>query len=221
MQESRPPEYDQVSIVFVGSFNPKIYQPAWFEAQGLIRPEEAADSKIEVISNDICIFETSWFRLEVFKERWALSSRATPAIELLRDLVLATFETLRHSPVTKIGINAHGHYSMPNRETLDKFGHAVAPKDSFWRPVMEDPRLLTLTIVSKRTDGHEGAVRAKVEPSGRITDGLFVEVNDEYANDDSVSAEWAIKIVSEEWENHRSRVTSIRENIVTEAWGMR
>ncbi|MFJ7968524.1 hypothetical protein [Streptomyces sp. NPDC096324] len=221
MQETRPPEHDQMSIVFLGSFNPKIFQPAWFAAQGLIRQEEATEAQIEVISNEICVFETSWFRLEVFNERWAMISRATPAIEMLRDLVVATFEILSHSPVAKIGLNAYGHYSMPNRETLDKFGHTVAPKDEIWGPVLEDPRLLTLTVTGQRTDGFKGAVRAKVEPSSRVDDGLYVEVNDEYVNGNSDSADWAIKIVSEEWENHRDRVTSIRENVVTKAWGMR
>ncbi|MFF3376217.1 hypothetical protein ACFYXF_25090 [Streptomyces sp. NPDC002680] len=220
MQESRPPDHDQISIVLVGSFNPKIFQPAWFAAQGLIRQEEATEANIEIVNNDICIFESSWFRVEIFNERWALLSRATPAVETLRDLAVGTFSVLRHAPVKKVGLNAHGHYTMPSREALDNFGHAIAPKEDFWLPVMEDPRLLSLTVRGERTDGFTGGVRGKIEPSGRIQDGLFVEVNDEFTNSEADSAEWAIKTLSEQWENHRNRVASIRENIVSKAWGM-
>ena len=31
------PEIKAFSIVLLGDFNPKIFQPAWFSAQGLIR----------------------------------------------------------------------------------------------------------------------------------------------------------------------------------------
>ncbi|MER5522554.1 hypothetical protein [Streptomyces sp. NPDC002763] len=220
MQETRPPEHEQASIVLVGSFNPKIFQPAWFAAQGLIRQEEADEANVQVVNNDICVFETGWFGLEVINDRWMLISRATPAFESLRDLALGTFSVLRHDPVQKVGLNAYAHYAMPSREALDNFGHKIAPKDGVWRPVMDDPRLLSLTIQGARTDDHPGAVRTKIEPSAKIPDGLFIDVNDEYANSDSSSADWARDLLSEEWDNHRARVSSIREHIVSKAWGM-
>ncbi|MET9912935.1 hypothetical protein ABZZ74_40225 [Streptomyces sp. NPDC006476] len=221
MQESRPPDHEQISIVFVGSFNPKIFQPAWFAAQELIRPEEANEADVQVISNDVSIFETSWFRLEALNDRWMLLSRATPALETIRDLSESTFRILRHAPIQKVGLNAHAHFAMPSREALDAFGHALAPKEDYWRPVMRDPRLQSLTIVDERTDDHSGVVRAKVEPSARVPGGLFVDINDEYHDTDSLSADWAVELLNEEWDNHRDRVISIRENIVTKAWEMR
>lgn len=221
MQETRPPEHEQASIVLVGSFNPKIFQPAWFAAQGLIRQEEADEANIQVVNNDICVFETGWFRFEALNDRWMLISRATPALESLRDLALGTFSTLRHDPVQKVGLNAYAHYAMPNRAALDNFGHAIAPKDEVWRPVMDDPRLLSLTIQGTRPDDHSGAVRTKIEPSAKIPDGLFIDVNDEYVNEEADSPEWALDLLSEEWDNHRSRVNAIREQVVSKAWGMK
>lgn len=51
--ERPPPEILGVEIVLVGSFNPKIFHPAWFAAQKLISQEAADESNVEVVTNDI------------------------------------------------------------------------------------------------------------------------------------------------------------------------
>ena len=44
------------SIVLIGNFNPKIFQPAWFGSEGLIQKKEAEQSTIEIIHPDVVIF---------------------------------------------------------------------------------------------------------------------------------------------------------------------
>jgi hypothetical protein len=58
-------ELEGASIVVLGSFNPRIFQPLWLSANNLIRPEEADAAKIEIIHREISIFSTEWFNLQV------------------------------------------------------------------------------------------------------------------------------------------------------------
>src|SRR5688572_6290341 len=99
-------EYDQSSIVMLGSFNSRIFHPAWFVRHALLPPEAESESKIDLISNDLAMFQTDWCRVEVMNERFAVHSLATPAVESLRDLAQATFEILRHTPISKVGLNS-------------------------------------------------------------------------------------------------------------------
>ena len=50
------PEIEGVGIVLVGSFNPRIFQPAWFATENLIREEEEQAAKIELIHRQVAIF---------------------------------------------------------------------------------------------------------------------------------------------------------------------
>jgi hypothetical protein len=180
MPDLPPPEHDGTSIVFLGAFNPKIFQPAWFAAQNLLPTEEGSEANVQVVANDVCIFETDWFRLEVLSERWALQSRATPAVGALRDLALGTFRILRHTPITRMGLNTTGHFSLLNAEQYDRLGHRLAPKGEFWEPILKQPGMLGLTIHSQRPDNYEGHIRVKVEPSTRVEKGIFIETNEEF-----------------------------------------
>jgi hypothetical protein len=63
------PEYqletEGFSVVALGAFNPSIFQPLWFSAHNLIRPEEANAAKIEIIHRNATIFKTEWLSLQV------------------------------------------------------------------------------------------------------------------------------------------------------------
>lgn len=217
MSELPAPERDTTSIVLVGSFNPRIFQPAWFVAQGLLPPGEGADADVQVIANDICIFQTDWCRIEVLNNRFSLTSISTPVEEVLRDLVIGTFRILEHAPVTRMGINASAHFQLTNVEVWHQFGHLLAPKESIWEPILDRPGTLTLTVEGRRPDDHDGHVRVKVEPSTLIPNGIFIESNDEFRSLESISAKWVAEILESEWEPVRSRAMSIRYGLIAKA----
>ena len=50
------PEYGNVGIVLLGSFNPPIFRPEWFAKTGIISDEAAATAEIEVIHKQISAF---------------------------------------------------------------------------------------------------------------------------------------------------------------------
>ncbi|MGJ5832838.1 hypothetical protein [Streptomyces ossamyceticus] len=219
MRESRSPEHDSASIVFIGAFNPRIFQPAWFVSQGLLSADETSDSNVQIINNDFCVFETDWVRIEVVDTRWMITSIALPLFEPLRDLALGTFSALSSTPITKIGLNSHAHYASPSREALDAFGHELVPKERIWKHILEDPRTLNLHVEGMRPDKHDGRVRVKVQPSSKVQNGIFIDVNDEFVNTDSTTPNWALEVLRDEWDAHTARVIQCRERIVSSLWG--
>jgi len=198
------------SIVLLGSFNPRIFQPAWFVAQGLLAPEEGTASTIQLINNDFCAFETDWCRVEVLGERCTFYSLAAPIVEALRDLALGTFRILRHTPIVKVGLNTHAHFAMPDRDVWNRFGHLLAPKDDLWSPILQKPGTLSLTIQGVRPDDYEGHINVKVEPSSRIEPGIFVETNEEFRLPNADSAEWVSEMIEAEWVKYRQRAEEIQ-----------
>ena len=101
----KTPEIQGMSIVLVGSFNPKIFHPAWFAAQKLIREKEAEEANIEVVTPAVAKFSLDWMRLQVIQEQFVVETTQEPYYEILRDLVVGAFSFLNHTPVTMLGIN--------------------------------------------------------------------------------------------------------------------
>lgn len=211
-------EHDQSSIVMLGSFNPRIFQPSWFVRHELLPPEAESETDINLISNDLAVFQTDWCRLEVMNERFAVHSLAAPVVESLRDLIKGTFEVLRHTPISRAGLNTAAHFTLPNEEAWHKFGHAIAPKADFWDPVLQNPGTLTLTVQAQRPDDYGGHINVKVEPSSRVRYGLFVETNEEFhAPAGTDDATWISSLLSEAWDPAQKRARDIRTHILEQA----
>ncbi len=196
------PELEGTSLVLIGSFNPRIFQPSWFVRNGLL-PESAEEANVEIITNEVCAFDADWFRLDVLSDRLSVASTATPSPESLRDLLLGALTILRHTPVARLGLNTHSHHRLSSADAWHAFGHMIAPKTLLWDPILHEPGTRSLVIEGRRPDDNIGAVRVKVEPSQQFENSIFLETNDEYISAEAVSAEWAIHILNTEWENSR------------------
>ena len=72
------PQIRGLTIVLIGDFNPTIFQPAWFAAQGFITDEEARTAAIGIIHPDVTAFELSWLKLQVDRERFFSMCLAPP-----------------------------------------------------------------------------------------------------------------------------------------------
>jgi len=152
------PEIEGQSIVFLGSFNPKIFQPAWLANQQLIREEEAESATIEIIHQRIVVLSTDWFKLHVTSERFQLSTRHVHYYEPLRDLALGIFRILRHTPIEMMGLNRDLHFQMPSEKSWHKVGHRLAPKEP-WNEVLKNPGMRSLTNKGDRPDKFHGFMR--------------------------------------------------------------
>lgn len=172
-------KFKEHSIVLVGNFNPKIFQPAWFASQGLLAQREADEAKIEIIHSSIAVFNTEWMRMEVTEERFVVRTSQEPYDVVIRDLVLGTFDLLRYTPVTQMGINRAMHFQIESEEIWHNAGHLLTPKE-IWSGILNSPGMLSVHIVdSKREDGLKGNINIRVEPSKKVLPyGLFTSVND-------------------------------------------
>jgi hypothetical protein len=213
---AQEPDIQSISIVFLGDFNPKIFQPAWFAAQGLIRQKEADEAKIDVIHPEVVSFALEWLVLQVTRERFLASTTQQPYYKIVRDLVLGTFKLLQYTPLNKLGINTDMHFRMDSVENWHALGHRLAPKD-LWRDILKNPGMRLLNVEGQRPDEFRGYIRVQVEPSTRILPGVYFQVNDHYEIETirpGMGAEEMLTIFERVWDDSLIRSKNIVSNIL-------
>lgn len=205
-------------IVLLGDFNPKIFQPAWFAANGLIRAEEQETSKVEVIAHDVCIFQTDWLRIQVLPDRFHALPLCDGRDEEMRDLVVGTFRLLCHTPVHAMGLNTAATWQVANEETWHAIGHKLAPKDGVWDKTLTKAGMLTLTIQGTRDDGMDGFVRVQIAPAPGMSNGILTEVNDHFQvakpGAPAVGAASLLPVLDGQWSNCCRRADAIIERLL-------
>jgi hypothetical protein len=204
-------EIEGVSIVLLGSFNPTIFQPAWFAGEQLIARDLADAAEVGIVHRQMVSFTAGWFEIGVTEDRFSVTSLTAPSDDLLRDLVLGTFRLLRYTPIRAMGLNKDVHYRVESEEVWHAIGHKLAPPSN-WDPVLKQPGLRSLLIEGARDDDSKGYIHIKVEPSARVHPGLYVGVNDHYEITDPAPAEGAsriLKILGEQWSNAQSRFETL------------
>lgn len=195
-----------VSVVTVGKFNPSIAQPSWFASEGLITKAEADAAQIEVIHPEVSDFtvlssEGAALRVQVLRERLYIATEDARLFEMTRDLGVGILTLLRHTPVSKLGINYDCHVNMPSDDARNALGRRLAPPDP-WNDVLRSPALLSLSMKSARADNLEGHVAVKVEPSPRLPFGVLVAVNDHFdiTGPDGHGAEKVVDVLKTAWD---------------------
>ena len=203
-----------VSIVFIGSFNPAIFHPSWYVKEELWSETELENAQVDVITADICSFRTEQYALQALNNRFMISTTQVPLYEALRDLAIGTFRILRHTPLAKLGLNREVHFRLESAEVWHAIEHKLAPK-GHWQPVLKNPAMRALTIAGMRPDGLGGAVNVRVEPSNRVENGLFVEINDHFEVEDTLarSANAILSIAEEQWTESLRRSDEIVRHI--------
>jgi hypothetical protein len=93
------PEISAANIVLIGSFNPRIFRPEWFQSMDIIgnADDQSADDPPFVRIQDVV--------LKAFKE------------------------FLMHTPVYPLGINRTVHFSVGSFNVRDAIGRLLAPHE--------------------------------------------------------------------------------------------
>ena len=168
-----------MSIVVLGDFNPKIFQPYWFSTMGLIRKEEADEAKIKVVHNDATAFSSQWFNLQVLHEKFSLETTDSSKHKAIRDLVYSTFRILEHSPITAFGFNYNRFFEMDSEEAWHALGDYYVPKRT-WEKLLENPGMRSLTVEGKRKVCQANYVQIRLEPVKGTKHSVFLGVNEHY-----------------------------------------
>ena len=183
----------------------------WFALQGLIKEQEANEAENMITTPQFSRFELDWFRLEVLPERFAAHGNQEPSSSnLLRDLVLGTFQLLRHTPITSMGINREALFAMESLEARDALGHRLVPPEH-WEGLLEFPiGMRTLVMQVKRPDEFVGHIHVHIEPFPRFHQwGVRISINDHYeiSGDDHpvIGCDEAMKILEESMEASMER----------------
>ena len=192
-------EFQAHTIVAVGDLNPAIFQPAWFAQEGLITPKEAQAAKIDVISAQAALFQVDWLSLQVLPDRFVAVTENEAYYRHLLDLVASTFSKLIHTPIRALGINYCGHYQLESASQWTFVSDELAPKTR-WSALLETPSMRSLTMESPRTEGPEGYVLFKVEPSVRISNGVFIDINNHYdVSHEGAGCRAMLSVLSRHW----------------------
>lgn len=204
-----------VNIVLVGDFNPVIFQPAWFELQGLIAPSESKEADIEILVKDVVAFNLNWLALQVTKDRFIAATNNEAFFEPLRDLLVGTFTILEHTPIRAIGINYESHYNVSDKSRLSQFYNRLSPKD-VWREISKDTILSKIQVTIPSKKDKQGNINVTIEPSIR-TDGPFFRVNNHYTLSNQTSpiigAQESVRLIAQKWDETIKESVNIIEDI--------
>jgi hypothetical protein len=212
------------SIQLHGSFNPRILQPAWLAAQGLIRDAESENAEIRIVHEQVVSFRLEWADLEVDHDRLTVSSTpksGTP--EQVRDLALGAIEILDHTPVYGVGLQFFGHYALEDQAVRDQLGWTLVPPQPF-EGQLAQAGMRSLQMAGHRL-GHEddgGGVLVTIEPSAHIApNGVYLAVLDQYVVADSAEANigssLAVECIKTNWESSFKRAEAITTEIFSVA----
>lgn len=205
-------KYQRHTIVLIGNFNPKIFHPAWFAAEKLIGEKERDEAKVEILHSDIAIFSLEWLRIEVTSGRFLVAATQEPYYEVVRDLVLGTFTLLHHTPLRNLGLNWEAHYQLESEEVWHGAGHRLAPKE-LWSGILEKPGMKSVVMQGMRTDGLNGALNVKIEPSVKAHPGLLIDINDHFETKDknAMGSNEITEILKSSWKNsyEKSKLTVV------------
>jgi hypothetical protein len=209
---------DQIFAVVVrGDFTPTIFHPAWFASHKLIREAESDAAKVEVVHPSASVFTAEWLQLSVVPDRFHVATTQESFSEPLRDLAIGVLKILNEIPLIAIGLNRNFHYRLESEEAWHNIGNQLAPKKT-WESLLDKAGMRSLTMEGARSDGHEGYIQVKVEPSTRIKYGVNVDLNDHYQlkSDDATlppATQRAADILNERWTKSMERSLTIANTI--------
>lgn len=207
---------ETLSIVFVGDFNPVIFQPFWLANKNLIGEVEATKAEVDIVHNQIVKFELDWVSLEVTKNRCQFKSSKVPYFEALRDLAKGIFTILKETPISSFGINYIYDLSLLDEKRYFDFGSKLTPL-SIWQDELNDPRLLSLEIKEEsRIDKQKGFRRVRINPSDqKIPFGITVNINNHFDLNVDGSKIDAVVQLEKNWQESSIQSKNVINSLLT------
>ncbi len=220
-------EAKELSIVFIGQFNPAIINPSWLLLKGLISEpaqKQALENNNYISHPDISQFKLDYCTIQTTKDRYIITSTQEGYFESLMEHTLGIFSSLGETPIYQMGINLTHHYQFKDKDKYNNFGDLIAPKN-LWSPMTKNPGLKKIEIRSERGDQYKGEINTYLGISQNFEMGIRIQVNDHYAlydkaevlNTSEVNAARAITMLKDNWENSIKSSTTIIESLISHA----
>lgn len=213
---------DEITVVFVGDFNPKIFHPMWFAHHDILRESEAMEAAIEVVHTDVASFSFEWLTVQVLRDRFTAAIKAEAYRTHLGDLVQNVFALLSHTPVRQLGLNASFRFRFKSERDWHAFGHFLAPK-SPWDGVLTFPGMRNIVMQGQRSDDLSGNVNVTIDPDPRSRTDVLVRINDHYEapipNDQKrplvEGSTWALGVLKENYDSSDSRSRELIRQLIS------
>ena len=201
-----PPEIERNnwSIVLVGSFNPAIFHPAWFQLNKVISKETAESAVTELVHPDATVVALGSLRMDVQRNRFNIQTEQAPEISLLDFAMLVFGDLLPHSQITQFGINRAVFFRAPSADRRTELGRLFAPTapwGAFGDRIAgsKGQTLGGTTNVSMREvlDSQEwnGHIEARLSPAYEVDQetGIQVNINNHFEMKNYKDGEGAIR----------------------------
>jgi len=125
------PVGESVSIVLVGSFNPRIFHPEWFIRKQLVSewPYES-ESEPLICTPDLARVKLPDDRyIQVVQNKFVASSSAASENVSVMDIVSGSFSILSETPVSQLGMNYERMVRIGSIDRWKALGKALAPHE--------------------------------------------------------------------------------------------
>lgn len=202
------------SLVIIGAFAPAMFTPEWFLKNNLIgetdREEMLKDGRT-IVSASGSQVESETLSITITPTRLQLLTKDVLR-PVIKDVALNMLQLLGRVPVTMVGLNFMGHYSMGSQDEYHAVGDTLAPKD-IWKKVFDNPSwsvgLTDLSVkVHPAPRGEKNDVRdgitVRVQPSAQVDQGILLTYNNHKEINDSdpklFSDEVAYDFINAHWD---------------------
>jgi hypothetical protein len=221
MASEQPPHELEIggsTIVLLGAFNPRIFQPMWFEARGLLADVDVDPNSL-VLTDGFVSFETGVVSVFCARDRCQFATTdKTPTPDIIRDLAVGTFTLLGETPVWEVGVNHATHIPRQRRRWDDVVAQFGDPQKSL--VLLTDQALQTVALVAPRDDGREGQRTVQLQPSARLEEGVWFTMNDHvvvYPVDarESIGAKEAVEAMEGIWDSSRELSDEIHNRLAS------
>lgn len=205
-------EVSQLSLVFVGNFNPSIIHPSWLVQKELIKESEGESAETKIVHERISKFSLKMTNFEVTENRFQIKTSDESFFDPARDLMASIFKILNETPVSALGINHIFHYEV-NEEKYLEVGKKLVPFDN-WKDILERPRVMGLELQDrKRDDDYDGYIRFKVTPSDLLDLGISLNINDHFNRQgDNTNTEDFVNLLIDNWDHSLEKAKQMVNN---------
>ncbi len=160
------PVREERALVLFGHFNPAIFHPAWFAAEGLIRKSESEQATAEVVHEDVAQIDFVGYKLLVTRDQFQLATEQSPYFRVIADLTQGIFQLLQHTPLRAAGYVAIEDYRLEDEGQWERLSEFLAPTQAVWADLFAEPKLQTLRMQSTTPLGHTQVSVSPLESRG-------------------------------------------------------
>ncbi len=207
---------ETTTVVFTGSFNPRIFEPLWLSKHELVAEQEALEAELQLVGREFCRLSLGWVELIVVDDRLqAQTTSDTVNDGQVRDLLVGVLRLLPHTPIESGAIHHRAEIAISTEEEWHAIGDGLAPKE-VWEGVLDKPGMFDFAMQGVRPDDLNGAIRVRIQPSTLIRPGIMLNVNDEFlmSKPDEPSHVAAADLLDRLWPEAKTRAAEIRTKLL-------